>query len=323
MPLLNVSDLKMYYESKYGVVRAVDGVSLNLNRNESLGLVGESGCGKSSLAFTLMRVLPKNSKIIGGHVFYKGEDLLKLSNKKMRHVRWAEISMIFQSAMNALNPVLKVGEMAIEAIQTHEGVSRNEAKIRIKQLLEDMGLDESRINNYPHEFSGGMRQRVTVAMSLICNPQVVIADEPTTALDVIVQEQILQKIKELQNKKGIALLLISHDVSIIAETCEKIAVMYAGRLVESGRTVDVFNDPQHPYTFGLFRSFPSVHGKIKTLSSIPGKPPNLVNPPRGCRFSPRCPFVKKECFEKRNELIEVEEGHYTSCPFASHLDFEG
>jgi len=312
----------MYYRSKAGLVRAVDDVSLSLDYGETLGLVGESGCGKSSLAFTIIRVLPTNSEIVGGHIFYEGKDLLELSENEMRRIRWAEISMIFQSAMNALNPVLRVGDMALEALRTHERLSRNEAKVRVERLFEEMDLEKSRMKNYPHEFSGGMRQRAVIATSLVCNPKIVIADEPTTALDVVVQEQILQIIKKLQKKMGITMLLISHDVSIIAETCERVAVMYAGKIVESGRTVDLFGDPRHPYTVALMQSFPSIHGKIKKLIPIPGKPPSLITPPPGCRFSPRCWLSKKGCEREQCEIIKIGKDHYTTCPITVDHDFK-
>lgn len=316
MSLLKIRNLKMYYETKGGLLRAVDNVSFDLDRGETLGIVGESGCGKSSLAFTMMRVLPPNSKILGGQIFFSDKDLLKLTEKEMRQIRWTQISMIFQSAMNALNPVFKVGDMAIETLMTHELISRSEAKIRVGHLYELMGLEKSRINNYPHEFSGGMKQRAVIAMSLVCNPKMVIADEPTTALDVVVQEQILQRIKELQKKMGMAMLLISHDISIVTETCEKIAVMYGGRIVELGRTVEVFKNPRHPYTTLLMQSFPSIRGEIRKLRSIPGRPPNLINPPRGCRFNPRCWLRKEQCERQRYKLKRVGDEHYSSCPLA-------
>ena len=320
MTLLEIRNLKMYYQLGNSLVRAVDDVSFTLDSGETLGLIGESGCGKSSLAFTIVRVLPPNSKIFGGQILYEGKDLLKMSDDELRQLRGAEISNICQNSMSALNPVLKVGNMAMETISAHENIPRDKAKLRVENLFVDVGLEKSRMNNYPHEFSGGMKQRAIIATSLICYPKIIIADEPTTAFDVIVQEQILQKIKELQNKFGLAMLLISHDISIVAETCERMAVMYAGRLVEVGRTVDLFTKPHHPYTLALLRSFPSIIGEIKKLSSIPGKPPNLINPSKGCRFSPRCWIHNKLCDELKYEMIKVEEEHYTSCPFALNND---
>ncbi len=321
MPALEVEDLTMYYEIPFrGFVRAVDGISFSLEKGESLGIVGESGCGKSSLAITLMRLLPKNAKILKGKVVLDGINIYKLPEDRLRkEIRWKRISMVFQGAMNALHPIIKVGDQIVEAIMLHEDVSKEEAWKRAGDLLELVGIDRSRLNNYPFEFSGGMRQRAMIAMALALNPDVLLADEPTTALDVIVQAQILKLIKDLQRKFGISLILISHDVSVIAEMSDKVAVMYAGRFQEFGSALDVFLNPLHPYTKGLLSGVPSVKGKPRRLKSIPGAPPNLLNPPRGCRFAPRCPFAKEKCFEEEPELMEIEDEHYVRCHFAEEL----
>ena len=321
MPVLQVEDLTMYYEIPFkGYVKAVDDISFTLEKGESLGIVGESGCGKSSLAITLMRLLPKNGRIIKGSVLLDGIDIYKLPEEKLRkEIRWKRISMVFQGAMNALHPIIKVGDQIVEAIMLHEDISKEEARRRAGDLLELVGIDRSRLDNYPFEFSGGMRQRAMIAMALALNPDVLLADEPTTALDVIVQAQILKLIKDLQSKFGISLVLISHDVSVIAEMSDKVAVMYAGKFQELGSAVDVFLNPLHPYTKGLLSGVPSVKGKPRRLKSIPGAPPNLLNPPKGCRFAPRCPFAKEKCFNEEPELVEINGNHYVRCHFADEL----
>ncbi len=311
----------MYYEIPFrGYVKAVDGISFSLDAKESLGIVGESGCGKSSLGITLMRLLPSNGRLVSGQVLLDGVDIYSLHEDKLRkEIRWKKISMVFQGAMNALHPIIKVGEQIAEAIMLHEEVSKEEAWKRAGDLLELVGISRDRVDNYPFEFSGGMRQRVMIAMALALNPAILIADEPTTALDVIVQAQILKLIKDLQEKFGISLILISHDVSVIAEMSDYVAVMYAGMFQEYGSAKDVFLNPLHPYTKGLLSSVPSVKGKPRRLASIPGAPPNLLSPPKGCRFAPRCPFAKDRCFKEEPELKEVEPGHFVKCHYAEEL----
>ena len=318
MPLLDVKGLKMYYSVSSGLVRAVDDVSFELEKGVSLGFVGESGCGKSSLALTVLRILPSNAKIVGGEVLLDGEDILKLPEDVLRRkVRWKKISMVFQGAMSALNPIIKVGDQIAEAITIHEDVKKSEAMERAGKLLSLVGMDPSRMNSYPFELSGGMKQRAMIAMALALNPKILIADEPTTALDVIVQAQTLKLIKGLQEKLGLSLILISHDVSAIAEVCDRVAVMYAGKIVEHGSAVEIYKNPLHPYTKGLLASVLSIKGKRKRLRGIPGAPPNLVNPPSGCRFNPRCPYVMDKCKERSPELSEVSADHYVAC-FMEH-----
>ena len=313
--LLEVKDLRMYYEvGDGGFVKAVDGVSFNLDREEALGIVGESGCGKSSLAITILRILPSNARILGGEVLLDGVDILRLDEPRLRkEVRWRKISMVFQGSMNALNPIIKVGDQIAEAIMLHEKVSKKDAYRRAEELLSLVGIDPSRVSSYPFELSGGQRQRVMIAMALALNPKVLIADEPTTALDVIVQAQTLKLIKELQSRLKLSLMLISHDISVVAEMSDKVAVMYAGKIVEYGPAVEVLLQPKHPYTTALLKSVPSIRESKRKLSYIPGVPPNLVNPPSGCRFHPRCPYAMDICREQEPNLKEVGEHHLAAC----------
>lgn len=313
--LLEVKDLKMYYEILgKGEVHAVDNVSFSLDKGETLGIVGESGCGKSSLAITILRLLPINGKIYGGEMLLNGEDILNMDLERFRReIRWKRISIVFQGAMNALNPVIKVGDQIAEAIMIHEKISKKEAMKRVIELLEMVGIDASRATSYPFEFSGGMRQRAMIAMALALNPEILIADEPTTALDVIVQAQILKLIKDIQRKLKLSVILISHDISMVSELSDRIAVMYAGQIVELGNIVDVYVNPLHPYTKALLSSVPSIKEKRRKLKSIPGAPPNLLNPPSGCRFHLRCPFKIDLCAEKEPDFIRASKGHFVKC----------
>ncbi len=329
MNLLEVNGLKMYYKLSSGWVRAVDDVSFKLDKGRTLGLVGESGCGKTSVANSIMRLLPLNAEITGGAVNLEGLDLIKLTDDEMREVRWKKVSMIFQGAMNAFNPVFKVGDQLTEAILTHEKVTENEAKKRVVNLFELVGLQPSRLNNYPHEFSGGMKQRAIIAMSLACNPNLVIADEPTTALDVVMQDQILTEINKLQQEFNLALIVISHDISVIAETCHEIAIMYGGKIFEIADAASIFHNPHNPYTIGLLKSFPTLRGPKRKLISIRGSPPNLMGDDKGCLFEPRCPYAKLECKEEAPTLITIDsnKNHYSRCHFAldpklKEIDFE-
>jgi len=313
MALLEVRDLKTYFFTTKGPVKAVDGVSFEVGRAEALGLAGESGCGKTTAALSILRLLQSPGRTIEGKVIFEGEDLLEKSEEEMQAIRWKKISIIFQGAMNALNPVFKIGEQIAEGIIVHENVSENTAEKRAEKLLELVGLDKSRFNNYPHELSGGMRQRAMIAMALACNPDLVIADEPATALDVIVQAQVLKLMKDLQKRLKLSMILITHDLSMIAETCNKIAIMYAGKIAEYAQAISLFKNPMHPYTQGLLKAFPDVRSRGGMLSSIPGDPPDLLNPPSGCGFHPRCPYAKAICSKKEPELREVEKRHYTAC----------
>lgn len=433
MALLEVKDLKVHFKIQNGWVKAVDGVSFSIDSGETMGLVGESGCGKTTAAYAITQLLPPNGYIKGGHIYYRepegaaryrleyeerfeasqravnkqiaevmagleelkarGEgdgreaegkklrarlekleasrldgirkvrdkeirkvrdalalastpaaseemklrlaaldhkyDLLGLSMRKdgslddynsdIRKMRWTQISMIFQGAMNAFNPVFKIGDQIVEAIQLHEDVEDDEARKRAKELFEFVGIAPDRIDNYPHEFSGGMKQRAMIALALALKPKFIIADEPTTALDVITQDRILVEIRKLQEQLNMAMMIITHDVSVVAEVSDKIGVMYAGLLMEKGPTRQVFKNTAHPYTQGLLGSFPSIKGERKRLTSIPGFPPDLVNPPSGCPFHPRCQYVQPLCSEKRPDGVEVEPGHISYCHFAREL----
>ena len=389
MVLLEVEDLKVHFEIQDGWVKAVDGVSFSIDSGETMGLVGESGCGKTTAAYAITQLLPPNGRIKGGRIFFrepdrvaafrkeydwklkdsaKGRrneisrirrkldeldlagrksaleademrdrlaaltysfDLLALSTRKdgslddynedIRKIRWTQISMIFQGAMNAFNPVFKVGDQIIEAITLHEDVDENVARERAKELFEFVGIAPDRIDNYPHEFSGGMKQRAMIALALALNPSFVIADEPTTALDVITQDRILAEIKRLQEQLKMAMMIITHDVSVVAEVSDKIGVMYAGLIMETGQTSQVFKNTAHPYTAGLLGSFPSIKGERRRLVSIPGFPPDLVSPPSGCPFHPRCQYAQSRCQGERPEGVTVEPGHISYCHFAKEL----
>lgn len=320
MALLDVRGLKTYYYTLSGYVKAVDGVTFSVESGKATGLAGESGCGKTTVASSILRILPPGGRIVGGQILYKGLDLLKLDEEEVRNkIRWKEIAIVFQGAMNALNPVYKVSDQIIEAIMLHEPeVSRKEAYERAMKLFELVGIDPSRVDNYPHEFSGGMRQRAIIAMALASNPSILIADEPATALDVIVAAQVLKLMKILKEKLNLGMILITHDLSIIAELCEFCAIMYAGKIVEYGDVVTVFKSPLHPYTQGLMSTFPNIHAKEKMrMVSIPGSPPDLLNPPLGCRFYPRCKYALDICRRKEPEYVEISRGHFVACHLAT------
>lgn len=414
MALLEVKDVKVHFKIQNGWVKAVDGVSFTIDKGETMGLVGESGCGKTTAAYAITQLLPSNGYIKGGRIFFKepgrvtvlreeydrrfannpkgrdnevsrvkkeleplGEelnrllasakeheatkspvppstvkridelkarvrdlqqnlsaltysyDLLMKSMRKdgslddwddeIRKVRWQDISMIFQGAMNAFNPVFKIGDQIVAAIQLHEDMDDDQARKRVKELFEFVGIPQDRIDNYPHEFSGGMKQRAMIALALALSPSFMIADEPTTALDVITQDRILFEMKKLQERLRMAMMIITHDVSVVAEVSDKIAVMYAGKIMEIGPTNMVFKKPAHPYTSGLLGSFPSIKGAKRRLESIPGFPPDLVNPPSGCPFHPRCQHAKDVCGQKAPQGIEIEPGHIAFCHFSKEL----
>ncbi|KPV65411.1 MAG: putative ABC transporter ATP-binding protein [Candidatus Bathyarchaeota archaeon BA1] len=315
MALLEVNDLKTYYITLRGPVKAVDGVSFQVEKGEAMGLAGESGCGKTTVALSLLRILPPGGKILGGEILFNRMNLVNLDEDAMREkVRWKGISLIFQGAMNALNPVYTARDQIIEAIRTHEpDVSKDEAKRGAEKLFEMVGIEPSRINNYPHEFSGGMKQRAMIAMALACNPLLLIADEPATALDVIIQAQVLKLIRELKEKLSLSMILITHDLSIIAETCEKVAIMYAGKIVEYGDITTIYKEPLHPYSQGLIGAFPNIRAPRSRMISVPGFPPDLLSPPSGCRFHTRCGHSKDLCREKEPQLLEVKSKHQVAC----------
>lgn len=303
----------MHYTTKKGEVKAVDDVSFSLEQGEALGLVGESGCGKTSVALTLLKLLPENARFLKGHVYFKGRDLVTLPEEGMRKVRWKGISMIFQAAMNSLNPVYRVGDQIVEAMQTHMEISTEAAKKRVAELYDLVGIDPKMMERYPHEYSGGMKQRAVIAMALSCDPEVIIADEPTTALDVIVQEKILREMRQIQQELNMGMIYISHDIAVIAEVADKMGVMYAGKIVEFGNTLDLFQRPVHPYTKALMSAFPSIEGEKRKLESLPGEPPDLINPPQGCRFHPRCPYATAVCTKEIPRFEAHRDGHYAAC----------
>jgi len=293
--LLDVRGLSVRYRVDRGTVSAVDDVSFSLGRGMVLGLLGESGCGKTTLVKALIRLLPGNARITSGVVRFLGRDLLDVGDEILRKLRWEEISLVSQSAMNSLDPVYRVGDQIVEAITCHRRVGRKAAWRRAGDLFALVGLDKQRLRDYPHQFSGGMKQRAVIAMALALEPDLIIADEPTTALDVMVQAQILKVINELQLSRSGSLIIVTHDISVIAQTCHVVGVMYGGKLVEFAPTLDAFERPSHPYTMGLKNAFPTLTGRKQSLVSIPGTPPDLVEPPKGCRFRLRCPFEVEEC----------------------------
>ena len=312
-PLLDVRDLQTHFRTDRGWLRAVDGVSFRLNDGEALGLAGESGCGKTTTALSLVKLLPSNAKIKSGNVELFGIDLVPKSERALQRYRWREISIVFQGAMNAFNPVIRVRDQIAEPLRDRLNQSETAARARAVELLDLVGIPRKRADAYPHELSGGMRQRAMIAMALSCDPAIVIGDEPTTALDVMVQAQILQLLEKLRTDLGLSLILITHDLSVIAETCDRVLVMYAGRVAEEGPVSRVFTAPRHPYTQKLLGAFPSIHADRRTLEVIPGQPPDLVKPPPGCRFAPRCAFAMPICTEVVPPETHFADGVRVAC----------
>ena len=294
-PLLEVKELCVDYLTERGPVRAVDRVSLEVAKGEFLGIVGESGCGKSTLLYAISRLLSPPAVVASGDVWFEGHDMVSMSDAELRHYRWKQYSVVMQSAMNALNPVMTVGEQLRDAYLAHQELSGREITARSEQLLRVVGIDPVHLRSYPHQLSGGMRQRAMIAMALAFTPDLVIMDEPTSALDVVAQRSLMVKIKQLQREFGFAAIFVTHDMSLVSNFSDRIAVMYAGQVVEVGPTRAVFADPKHPYTIGLMRSFPSITGPLQPLVGISGAPPDLAHPPAGCRFHPRCPHVMPRC----------------------------
>ncbi|RLI35460.1 ABC transporter ATP-binding protein [Candidatus Bathyarchaeota archaeon] len=312
MSFLEAENLILYYKTLRGPVRAVDNVGFTLNRGETLGLVGESGCGKSSTAIALMRLLPRNVERFEGKVILDGLNLMDLSDEEFRgKVRWKRISMVFQGAMNSLNPVLRVGFQVAEPLMIHKGMKKREAMKRAEDLFKMVGLPPDFVYRYPHELSGGMKQRVVIAMALVLNPEIVILDEPTSALDVSIQAQIMNLLKKLKKKLNISMIFITHDIALASDICDRIGVMYAGQIVELGSSEDVLLNPKHPYTQKLIASVPLLRGD-RVPEFIPGAPPDLVNPPAGCRFRPRCSHAFGKC-GLEPPFIELEEGRFVKC----------
>ncbi|WP_331233345.1 ABC transporter ATP-binding protein [Natronorarus salvus] len=319
--MLQIDDLHTRYRTDAGDVHAVDGVSFTVDEKETLGLVGESGCGKTTLAKSIFDLLPRNGSVVRGSVNLDGTELTELTEKELRkRIRWQEISMIPQTAMNGLDPVQTVGKQIMQVIRVHEGVSKAEARQRARELFEELGLEPDRITDYPHQFSGGMAQRAMIALSLALSPSIVLADEPTTALDVMIQDRILKLINEIQEEYEMGMIMITHDMSVVSETCDTIAVMYAGRVVEYADARTVIKNPRHPYTMGLRNAFPDISEDSQDLVSVPGEPPDLVDPEPGCKFAPRCPFAVDECWDVDPEPQEFDDGHIVECHRADEAE---
>jgi peptide/nickel transport system ATP-binding protein len=320
MSLLEVRDLRTHFRTDDGIVKAVDGVSFSVEKGQTLGIVGESGCGKSVTCLTIMGLNPRRNTITSGEAVFKGDDLLRMSSRRLRDIRGNDIAMVFQDPMTSLNPVKSIGAQLVEAVLLHQDVTRRQARLRALELLKAVGIPraERRVDDYPHQFSGGMRQRVMIAMALLNDPDLLIADEPTTALDVTTQAQILNLMVKLQDDFGSAIIIITHDLGVIAEVADDVVVMYAARVVEHAPVDNTFRRPHHPYTWGLLGSLPRLDADVERLTQIQGQPPSLLNPPRGCRFHPRCPYVMEICKTTEPELLPISDDreHVQRC----HLD---
>ena len=316
MSLLEVKDLKTYFYTDAGVAKSVDGVTFSVERGKVLGIVGESGCGKSVTSLSLMQLVdPTTGRYEGGSILFDGQDILKLPEKEMQKLRGNKISMIFQEPMTSLNPVFTIGYQIEESLMLHKGMDKKAARARAIELLEMVGIPEAakRVDEYPHQLSGGMRQRVMIAMALAGDPELLIADEPTTALDVTIQAQILDLLKELQEKLHMSIIFITHDLGVIAEMADEVAVMYAGEVVEKAKTRELFDDPKHPYTVGLMDSIPDINQEVERLTTLEGLVPSLYDMPKGCHFAPRCKYACPECEEKHVELTDLEGGRQVRC----------
>jgi peptide/nickel transport system ATP-binding protein len=319
-PLLELRDLVVAYGAGQGAVTAVNGISLVVRPGEIVGLAGESGCGKSTVANAILQVLRPPGRIVAGQVVFEGRELVGLRAAELRRFRWRNVSLVFQSAMNSLNPVTRIGDQFVDMFRAHTRISKREALARAGELLEVVGMDGNRVNAYPHELSGGMRQRVVIALALALNPEMLLLDEPTTALDVIVQREILQQIVELQRQLGFAVLFITHDLSLLVEFSDRIAIMYSGDIVEEAEASALFASPAHPYTTGLMTSFPPLTGKLSVMTGIPGNPPDLRQPPPGCRFHPRCAHARERCQAEVPRLRSFgPPGRRAACHFAGEL----
>jgi len=312
--ILEIKNLRVQYVVDRVITHAINGIDLVLSKGETLGLVGETGAGKTTLAKTIMRLIPSPpGKIVEGGIFYEGEDLLKKSKSEMSKIRGREISMVFQDPMTALNPVMSVGDQIMEVIQLHQNSSKKEATIKAQEMMELVGIECERYNDLPHQFSGGMKQRIVIAIALACNPSLLIADEPTTALDVTIQAQVLELMTKLKNEFDTSLILITHDLGVVVEVCSKVAIMYAGRIAEYGTLEQIFNETTHPYTLGLFGSIPSFDEHVRRLKPINGLMPDPTNLPDGCSFAPRCLGVMSKCHSGNVPIIDVGDGHLVEC----------
>lgn len=318
--LLEIRDLAVEYHTDEAVVKAVNHINLSVKKGETIGLVGETGAGKTTIAKSILRILQvPPAKFVSGEIFFEGTDLLKLSEREMRKIRGNKIAMIFQDPMTALNPIETIGYQITEAIRQHNKITRKEAEERTCRMLEMVGIPRERCNEYPHQFSGGMKQRVVIAMAIACNPELLLADEPTTALDVTIQAQVLEIIEKLKDKLKTSVILITHDLGVVADFCENVAVVYAGEVVEYGTAEDIFDHTAHPYTIGLFDSLPKIDSPGRKLKPIKGLMPDPTNLPEGCKFQERCPYAKKECAEAAVPAVEVRPGHIVKCLFAGEV----
>ncbi|MCL2121272.1 MAG: ABC transporter ATP-binding protein [Clostridiales bacterium] len=314
MSLLEIKGLTIHYETRESVISAVNGLDLSIDESKTLGLVGETGAGKTTTALGVMRLVPDPpGKILGGEILFEGKDLLKATDNEIRKIRGNDISMIFQDPMTALNPIIRIGDQIAEVIQLHGNCSKTEAMVRSLKMLETVGIQPERSIEYPHQFSGGMKQRVVIAMALACSPKLLIADEPTTALDVTIQAQVLELMNELKQQNKTSMLLITHDLGIVAETCDEVAIMYAGEIVEYGSLAQIFRNALHPYTIGLFGSIPSLDKDVDRLNPIQGLMPDPADLPEGCKFHERCNFIDEKCETGELETVEVEPGHFVRC----------
>jgi peptide/nickel transport system ATP-binding protein len=311
--ILRIENLSTYYRTDRGEAKAVENISFSMNKGEMLGLIGESGCGKTTVAQSILRLIEHPGRIVSGKAYLDGIDLLSAKPNELEKLRWKDISVIPQSAMNALNPIYTIGDQIVESILIHENVSKAEAKKRTEELLEMVGIKKNRFKNYPHEFSGGMKQRVAIAMALSCNPKLIISDESTTGLDVLTQAQILALIKNLQKSLGLSIILISHDLPMVTSVCDRVAIMYAGKIVELANTKDILDRCNHPYSNGLLNATPDLSDPDKEVVSIPGSVPDLVHPPSGCRFYDRCNSRMDVCREETPEFTEISPNHYSAC----------
>jgi peptide/nickel transport system ATP-binding protein len=321
-PLLEVSDLSVDYLTESADVRAVDRVSFSVAAGEFVGIVGESGCGKSTLLFGIAQLLSPPGEVSGGEVIFRGKDMVKLGSEELRHMRWRDYSVVMQSAMNALNPMKSIGAQLKDTLEAHGTKSRDEIRKRSEEVLMLVGIDPAHVKSYPHQLSGGMRQRAMIAMALLFTPELVIMDEPTSALDVVAQQSLMTKIKELQRKLGFAIVFVTHDMSVVSRYSDRVLVMYAGQIAEAASTESIFGRPHHPYSRGLIDAFPSVRGPRRPLAGIPGHPPNLAEPQQGCRFSPRCPEVMPVCLVRPPDLYPVEGAQVRCLLYTDTSDFE-
>ena len=312
MPLIEVENLKLYFMTRRGPAKAVDKIGFSIEKEKTLGLIGESGCGKTTTAMSLMKFVKPPGQIVDGTIRFMGKDIVPMSDEEIRQLRGKEISIVRQEAQNALNPVLTIGKQITEMILEHESVTKETAQARAKKQLNLVGINDQRINSYPHEFSGGMKQRAMAAIATACNPKLLILDEPTTGLDVVVQRQILEMLGNLKKELGLTAVFISHDLSVVAETCDRVAVMYAGKIMEESDTVSLYKNPLHPYSIALIGAYPSLKGERRQLKSIPGAPPSLIDPPPGCRFAPRCERAEDIC-TREEPAVKTVDGRRVAC----------